>query len=353
MSVPVRQKAYQALGDLEIEFPAWPREVNGLPALARPGHRRSRTVEFTYRRGRPTAARCSPATRRTRSWCGSRPASRGALKVSAEADQPTPGQRWRPIPSPARWPDSAIRFEAQYCRRPHGTRTARTLILDRPPPISRTTRTCRPTRARGSGDAGGGRAARAMTRSAPSTSPIIRRSSAASRSTWALAGGEAADRRTHRRLRRRAAIPSLVALLFQFGRYLMIGSSRPGGQPANLQGLWNESNTPAWDSKYTDNINTEMNYWPVGGGQPLRMPPAAVRCAEGPGRGRRDHREGALQRARLGAAPQLRPVARHGAHQRHRTTASGRPAAPGSRRTCGSTTCSPATSSSCATPPIR
>ncbi|MDR3700582.1 MAG: glycoside hydrolase family 95 protein [Candidatus Sulfopaludibacter sp.] len=57
--------------------------------------------------------------------------------------------------------------------------------------------------------------------------------------------------------------PALVALLFQYGRYLMIGSSRPGGQPANLQGLWNESNNPPWDSKYTDNINTEMNYWPV------------------------------------------------------------------------------------------
>ena len=57
--------------------------------------------------------------------------------------------------------------------------------------------------------------------------------------------------------------PALVTLLFQFGRYLMIGASRPGGQPANLQGVWNESNAPAWDSKYTDNINTEMNYWPA------------------------------------------------------------------------------------------
>jgi alpha-L-fucosidase 2 len=57
--------------------------------------------------------------------------------------------------------------------------------------------------------------------------------------------------------------PQLVALVFQYGRHLMIASSRPGGQPANLQGLWNESNKPPWDSKYTDNINTEMNYWPV------------------------------------------------------------------------------------------
>jgi alpha-L-fucosidase 2 len=55
--------------------------------------------------------------------------------------------------------------------------------------------------------------------------------------------------------------PQLAALFYQYGRYLMIASSRAGGQPANLQGLWNESLTPPWDSKYTDNINTEMNYW--------------------------------------------------------------------------------------------
>jgi len=57
--------------------------------------------------------------------------------------------------------------------------------------------------------------------------------------------------------------PQLAALVFQYGRYLLIGSSRPGGQPANLQGVWNESLRPPWDSKYTCNINTEMNYWPA------------------------------------------------------------------------------------------
>ena len=57
--------------------------------------------------------------------------------------------------------------------------------------------------------------------------------------------------------------PNLAALAFQFGRYLLISSSRPGTQPANLQGIWNESMNPAWDSKYTTNINTEMNYWPA------------------------------------------------------------------------------------------
>ncbi len=56
--------------------------------------------------------------------------------------------------------------------------------------------------------------------------------------------------------------PQFVSLYFQFGRYLLISASRPGGQPANLQGIWNDQLAPAWDSKYTVNINTEMNYWP-------------------------------------------------------------------------------------------
>lgn len=55
----------------------------------------------------------------------------------------------------------------------------------------------------------------------------------------------------------------LIALLFQFGRYLMISSSRPGGQAANLQGLWNDITVPRWNCGYTMNINTEMNYWPA------------------------------------------------------------------------------------------
>jgi alpha-L-fucosidase 2 len=57
--------------------------------------------------------------------------------------------------------------------------------------------------------------------------------------------------------------PQLVTLYFQFGRYLLISSSQPGGQPANLQGIWNHRMKPPWDSKYTININAEMNYWPA------------------------------------------------------------------------------------------
>ncbi|MDR2850114.1 MAG: glycoside hydrolase family 95 protein [Verrucomicrobiota bacterium] len=84
-----------------------------------------------------------------------------------------------------------------------------------------------------------------------------------------LPRGETADQPTDERLQafRASGDADLAALIFQYGRYLLIGSSRAGGQPANLQGIWNDSMTPAWDSKYTCNINTEMNYWPaeVGG----------------------------------------------------------------------------------------
>ncbi len=57
--------------------------------------------------------------------------------------------------------------------------------------------------------------------------------------------------------------PQLIPLYFQYGRYLLLSSSRPGSQPANLQGIWNEQLRPPWESKWTVNINTEMNYWPA------------------------------------------------------------------------------------------
>jgi len=57
--------------------------------------------------------------------------------------------------------------------------------------------------------------------------------------------------------------PELVTLYYQYGRYLLISSSQPGGQPANLQGIWNNKMRPPWDSKYTININAQMNYWPA------------------------------------------------------------------------------------------
>ncbi|GGP75965.1 glycosyl hydrolase family 95 catalytic domain-containing protein [Saccharothrix coeruleofusca] len=84
------------------------------------------------------------------------------------------------------------------------------------------------------------------------------------RVTLDLGRTAAADQPTDVRIARHAgtADPQFSALLFQYGRYLLISSSRPGTQPANLQGIWNDQLTPSWDSKYTLNANLPMNYWP-------------------------------------------------------------------------------------------
>ncbi|HEY0624571.1 glycoside hydrolase family 95 protein [Sphingomonas sp.] len=82
-----------------------------------------------------------------------------------------------------------------------------------------------------------------------------------------LGRSPAADLPTDQRIARSAELddPALAALYYQFGRYLLIASSRPGTQPANLQGIWNERTAPPWESKWTLNINAEMNYWLVDG----------------------------------------------------------------------------------------
>ncbi|MEV4582729.1 glycoside hydrolase N-terminal domain-containing protein [Nonomuraea jabiensis] len=85
------------------------------------------------------------------------------------------------------------------------------------------------------------------------------------RTTLDLGRTSAADQPTDVRIAQHANTndPQFSALLFQYGRYLLISSSRPGTQPANLQGIWNDSLTPSWDSKYTLNANLPMNYWPT------------------------------------------------------------------------------------------
>lgn len=85
------------------------------------------------------------------------------------------------------------------------------------------------------------------------------------RVTLSLGSNAAASRPTDERLKKFAAEPdpSLLALYFQYGRYLLISSSRPGAQPANLQGIWNYQVQPPWSSNWTSNINIQMNYWPA------------------------------------------------------------------------------------------
>ncbi|HEY5807908.1 MAG TPA: hypothetical protein VIT67_08060, partial [Povalibacter sp.] len=85
------------------------------------------------------------------------------------------------------------------------------------------------------------------------------------RVSFELGTTEALYRPTDERVREFASSndPALVSLYFQYGRYLLMASSRPGSQPANLQGIWNERTNPPWQSKWTINVNTEMNYWPA------------------------------------------------------------------------------------------
>ena len=101
----------------------------------------------------------------------------------------------------------------------------------------------------------------------------------------------------------------LVATYFQYGRYLLISCSQPGGQAANLQGIWNARVKAPWCGNYTTNINVEMNYWPADG------PAGTARAAAGADprfRGeRRRHGAQHVWLPRLGAAPQFRPVAHH------------------------------------------
>lgn len=93
---------------------------------------------------------------------------------------------------------------------------------------------------------------------------IARYQSMADRNTLWLGPDEYASQTTLQRLTnfRQTQDHHLVAMYYRFGRYLLISSSQPGGQPANLQGIWNDKMLPSWDSKYTCNINLEMNYWP-------------------------------------------------------------------------------------------
>ena len=107
--------------------------------------------------------------------------------------------------------------------------------------------------------------------------------------------------------------PALAALYFQYGRYLLIASSRPGSQPANLQGIWNDSLSPPWGSKYTININTQMNYWPaLSTNLAETMDPLTALVQDLAVTGARTARDD-VRRRRLGRASQHRPLAGDGA----------------------------------------
>ena len=255
MSVPIRQRAYQALGDLEIDFP-------GLGEVT--DYKRSLDLDTGIASLEFTAG----GVKYRREIFASRPAD--AIVVHLTADKPgalafTPDLKSAHEGTLIIHERNIVSMTGQV--HDGGIRFAVRLRVDRQPDAATLILS-----------------ARTNFKNYRELAPEATIPQLSSQSYEALRAAHVAD---HQRLFRRVSIdlgttdsaplptdqriaafahgndPALVALLFQYGRYLMIGSSRPGGQPANLQGLWNESNKPPWDSKYTDNINTEMNYWPA------------------------------------------------------------------------------------------
>ena len=250
----------------------------GLPALARP-RRRHRDRRVRARRRSGSGARSSRAPRTTSSCSASRPSRPGAVELGIallpplrrlRADRGTRprGRRRRRrarVRVPSRAHASRGRRHRRAARRPHlrsGSRRGHDPRRrgDRLPP--RRPRAGVPRHARRRGRAVLTTELRA--RHVESHRPPMRR--------VRLRLGRPAGRRARGAARRTCASnasrqaaldPGLVALHFQFGRYLLLGSSRPGTLPANLQGIWNDSYQPAWDSKFTININLQMNYWPA------------------------------------------------------------------------------------------
>jgi alpha-L-fucosidase 2 len=281
MSQPLHQQAYQAFGDLLLDFPDVPQ---GQPGVS--GYRRSlnldtamAAVEYTqqsvtYRR---EVFASYPAKAIVVRITASQPGSvsfEAALRSAHEASQVAVGRSGEVVMT-GQVKDSAIRFEARLAvltvgggRRTRGGTIqitgadSATLILTGATNFQNYQDVTADPKARDDATM----ASLAHTRYEVLRSQHIADHQALFRRVGLDLGATAAAKLpTDERIAAFAAgsDPALVALLFQFGRYLMIGTSRPGGQPANLQGLWNDSNQPAWDSKYTDNINTEMNYWPV------------------------------------------------------------------------------------------
>jgi alpha-L-fucosidase 2 len=276
MSVPLRQKAYQTFGDLFLDFPGlgtpsdYGRRLDLDSAVA--------SVEFV-----------SSRVKYRREVFASWPAQ--VIVVRLTADRPaginfrawlqcahrdcTTAARAGEISMNGRVEDSAIRFEARVLVASEGGRieaqgngvavtgaNAATLLLTGATNFKNYKDVSADPKQRNDEVF---RAARNKSYDSLLAGHITDYQRLFRRVSLDLGSTPAANDPTDVRIRNFASgdDPGLVALLFQYGRYLLISSSRPGGQPANLQGLWNESNNPPWGSKYTVNINTEMNYWPA------------------------------------------------------------------------------------------
>ena len=250
MSVPIRQTAYQAFGDLVLDFPEG--EVTG--------YKRSLDLET----GIASVEYTQGGTHYRREICASYPANVIVVRLSPAPDfkvhfhDAHTGADGDSLAG--RIEGGAIRYEARLATERDAGGV--TLILAGATDFKNYRDVSADPHARVEAALA---AVRSKSFAALRSEHIADYQRLFGRVTLNLGTTEAAGNPTDQRVAdfAKGNDPALVALLFQYGRYLLISSSRPGGQPANLQGLWNESNKPPWDSKYTDNINTEMNYWPA------------------------------------------------------------------------------------------
>lgn len=280
MSIPIRQKEYQGVGNILLTMP-------GIDGSQISGYRRqldldsaTATVDFTHHgvRYRREVFATFPAQVIAIRVTADRPAAVSVV-AALESAHPNPavkGLANGDLIMTGAVPDSAIRYEARIYSRHEGgrqeVRDGRVVITGA---NSATFYLAGSTNFRSYKDVSADparqneanlSAIRKLTDDAVRSTHIADHQRLFRRVSLDLGRSPAAALPTDERISafRTGDDPQLVALVFQYGRYLLIGSSRAGGQPANLQGLWNDSNTPAWGSKYTVNINTEMNYWPAG-----------------------------------------------------------------------------------------
>ncbi|MCP5113049.1 MAG: glycoside hydrolase family 95 protein, partial [bacterium] len=277
MSVPLRQRAYQAFGDLKLEFP-------GIDESSATKYRRELDLDTAVATTRFNAGGVTYtrevissfphqviAVRLTADKPGSITCK--ASLVSAHAGSTVQVLGTDQISLSGAVPRGAIRFEARLLARTSGGEVEASpegISIEKADSV--TLLLAGATNFVNFRDVSGNPRARneATISSAPSWSNLLRAHTDDHRKLFRrvhldVGATAVAKLPTNRRIEGffNGDDPHLVTLTFQYGRYLLIASSRDGGQPANLQGLWNESNEPAWDSKYTVNINTEMNYWPA------------------------------------------------------------------------------------------
>jgi len=285
MSKPLRQESYQPFGDLVLEFPESHRTVTGYrrsldldEAAARVeytagGVRYEREVIASYP-DRVIAVRVTADKKGTLSFDAALLSPHGEHElVRVAAD--TLAMRGRVTHVGRTGTPSKLRFEARLLARSDGGKVevsddavhiegadAATLVL--------TAATSYKNYADISADPSA-RCAKVLAKLGDKSYESIRKDHVADhqnlfrRVDLDLGTTKAARNETDQRIKEFVGgdDPHLAALHFQFGRYLMIACSRPGSQPANLQGIWNHKMNPPWECKYTVNINTEMNYWPA------------------------------------------------------------------------------------------